>query len=128
VLVCTRRDDTTVLIVLTVRNLYSDVRIVAMVQEQENEKLVRQRSTSATVMPSKVGGILLADSLTTSNLAAYVLDLITAGGRVSLIERDAVPGGRRAHTARCAYRPGRQGAARRTSDRLPGGGHPHTDR
>lgn len=91
VLVCTGRDDTTVLIVLTVRNLYPDVRIVAMVQEQENEKLVRQSGASATVMPSKIGGILMADSLTTSNLAAYVLDLITAGGRVTLVEREALP-------------------------------------
>lgn len=89
--VCVGRDDTTVLVTLTIRHLYPDVRLVAMVQEEENEKLVRQSGADATVMPSKVGGILMADSVDTSNLAGYVMDLITAGGRVTLVERDARP-------------------------------------
>lgn len=91
VFVCVGRDDTAVLITLTVRHLAPTVRLVAMVQEEENEKLVRQSGADATVMPSKVGGILLADSLDTSNLAGYILDLMTAGGRVTLMERDARP-------------------------------------
>ena len=91
VFVCVGRDDTSVLITLTVRHLSPDVRLVAMVQEEENEKLVRQSGADATVMPSKVGGILLADSLDTSNLAGYVLELITVGGRVTLVEREAQP-------------------------------------
>lgn len=92
VLVCTGRDDTTVLIVLTVRHLWPDVRIVAMVQEEENEKLIRHGGANATVLPSRVGGILVADSIATSNLTAYMLDLISVGGRVTLIEREATPG------------------------------------
>lgn len=92
VLVCTGRDDTTVLIVLTVRHLWPDVRIVAMVQEEENEKLIRHGGANATVLPSRVGGILVADSIATSDLTAYVLDLISVGGRVTLIEREATPG------------------------------------
>jgi len=91
VFVCVGRDDTTVLITLTVRHVAPTVRLVAMVREEENEKLVRQSGADATVMPSKVGGILLADSVDTSNLAGYVMDLITAGGRVTLLERDARP-------------------------------------
>ena len=89
VLVCTGRDDTTVLIVLTVRHLWPKVRIVAMVQEEENEKLVRHSGADATVVPSRVGGTLVADSVFSSELTAYVLDLITFGGRVTLVERDA---------------------------------------
>jgi voltage-gated potassium channel len=91
VFVCVGRDDTAVLVVLTVRHLCPDVRVVAMVREEENEKLLRQSGADATVLPAKVGGILLADSLDTSNIAGYVLDLITADGRVTLVERDAAP-------------------------------------
>lgn len=91
VLVCTGRDDTTVLIVLTVRHLWPRVRIVAMVQEEENEKLIGHSGADATVLPSRIGGTLVADSVFTSDLTAYVLDLITAGGRVTLVERQATP-------------------------------------
>ena len=89
--VCTHRDDTNVLIVLTARHLSATVRIVARVEEAENEKLLRQSGANATVLPSRVGGILMADSLDSSVLAAYVMDLISAGGRVTLIEREARP-------------------------------------
>lgn len=87
--VCTDRDDTNVLIVLTARHLSGDVRIVARVEEAENEKLVRQSGANATVLPSRVGGILMADSLDSSAVASSVMDLISAGGRITLVERDA---------------------------------------
>lgn len=85
--VCTDRDDTNVLIVLTARQLSSAVRIVARVEEAENEKLLRQSGADATILPSRVGGILMAGSLETSALASYVMDLISATGRIVLIER-----------------------------------------
>ena len=87
--VCTDRDDTNVLIVLTARHLSPTVRIIARVEEAENEKLVRQSGANATVLPSRVGGILMADSLETSAVASSVMDLISAGGGVTLIERMA---------------------------------------
>jgi voltage-gated potassium channel len=86
-LVCTDRDDTNVLITLTARNLAPKLRIVARVEEAENDKLLRQSGASATVLPSRVGGILMADSIESSHLATYVMDLISAGGTVTLIER-----------------------------------------
>jgi voltage-gated potassium channel len=88
-LVSTDRDDTNVLITLTARNLRPNIRIVARVEEAENEKIIRQSGASATVLPSRVGGILMADSIESSHLAHYVMDLITADGRVALIERAA---------------------------------------
>jgi voltage-gated potassium channel len=91
VFVCTGRDDTTVLIVLTVRHLYPTVRIVAMVQEEENDKIIRHSGADVTVLPSHLGGVLAADSLESANLAGYVMDLISAGGRVTLVEREARP-------------------------------------
>jgi voltage-gated potassium channel len=91
IFVCTDRDDTNVLIVLTARNLSASVRIVARVEEAENEKLLKQSGADATVLPSRVGGILMAGSLDRSALTSYVMDLITAGGRVMLVERKARP-------------------------------------
>lgn len=90
-LICTDRDDTNVLITLTGRNLAPNVRIVARVEEAENDKLVRQSGANSTVLPSRVGGILMADSVESSHLAAYVADLISAGGQVTLDEREPRP-------------------------------------
>lgn len=90
-LVCTDRDDTNVLITLTARHLAPNVRIISRVEEAENDKLLRQSGASATVLPSRVGGILMADSIESSHLAAYVMDLISAGGQVTLIEREPRP-------------------------------------
>ena len=90
-LVCTDRDDTNVLITLTARHLSRDIRIVARVEEAENDKLLRQSGASSTVLPSRVGGILMADSVESAHLATYVMDLISAGGKVMLAERDPRP-------------------------------------
>jgi voltage-gated potassium channel len=90
-LICTDRDDTNVLITLTARHLSSDIRIVARVEEAENDKLLRQSGASSTVLPSRVGGILMADSVESPHLATYVMDLISAGGRVTLTEREPHP-------------------------------------
>lgn len=86
-IVCTDRDDTNVLITLTARHIAPEVRIVARVEEAENDKLVRQSGANSTVLPSRVGGILMADSIESNHLATYVMDLISAGGQVTLIER-----------------------------------------
>jgi voltage-gated potassium channel len=90
-LICTDRDDTNVLITLTARHLSPDIRIVARVEEAENDKLLRQSGASSTVLPSRVGGILMADSVESPNLATYVMDLISAGGQVTLAEREPRP-------------------------------------
>jgi voltage-gated potassium channel len=90
-LVCTDRDDTNVLITLTARHLSPDIRIVARVEEAENDKLLRQSGASSTVLPSRVGGILMADSVESAHLASYVMDLISAGGQVTLAEREPRP-------------------------------------
>jgi voltage-gated potassium channel len=90
-LICTDRDDTNVLITLTARHLSPDIRIVARVEEAENDKLLRQSGASSTVLPSRVGGILMADSVESPNLATYVMDLISAGGQAMLAEREPRP-------------------------------------
>ena len=89
--VCTGRDDTNVLIVLTARHLSDSVRIVARVEESENDKLLKQSGANSTVMPSRVGGILMADSVDSSGITACVMDLISADGNVMLLERAPLP-------------------------------------
>ena len=47
--------------------------VEARVEEAENDKLVRQSGADSTVLPSRVGGILMADSVESSHMAAYVM-------------------------------------------------------
>lgn len=91
VLICLGRDDTAVLTTLTVRHLSSTVRIVASVREQENEKLLLQSGADTIVSPSVIGGALLANSAESSQIVDYVKDLISAGGRITLLRRAAGP-------------------------------------
>jgi voltage-gated potassium channel len=85
------RDDSSVLAVLTVRNLSPRARIISVVWEDENAKLLRQAGANATVMPSQAGGYLLADAVTNSYVTDYVFDLLTSDGRVALVERAPLP-------------------------------------
>ncbi len=89
IFVCTERDDTNVLIVLTARQIAPQIRVIARVEEAENEKLLRQSGADATILPSRVGGILMANAIEDSALSNYFMDLISATGGVVLVERDA---------------------------------------
>lgn len=91
VLLCLGRDDTAVLALLTIRNLCPQVRVVAQVRDFENLQIVRQAGASATVLPSQVGGYLMADAMRTNYITDYVTDLLTSAGHVSLHERPARP-------------------------------------
>ncbi|MES2356233.1 MAG: potassium channel family protein [Pseudomonadota bacterium] len=91
VIICLGRDDANVLVVLTARNLNSNVRIICSVKEEENLKLIRQAGASVMVSPAKVGGYLLADAVDSSFTSTYVFDLLTSGGQVKLIERAPHP-------------------------------------
>jgi voltage-gated potassium channel len=91
VIVCMGRDDSSVLAVLTIRNLNQRVRIVSVVAEDENIKLLRRAGANVTVMPSQAGGYLLAEAVGNNYVTDYVFDLLTSAGRVSLVERVAAP-------------------------------------
>lgn len=91
VLISPGRDDTAVLIVLTVRQLNRSVRIIASAKEEENVKLLKQAGADVIVSPSTVGGYMMADAVDRPRTVEYVNDLMTEGGRVDLIERLAAP-------------------------------------
>jgi voltage-gated potassium channel len=72
------------------RSLAPELRIIAMVKEAENERLLQRGGASATICPSTVSGILMANSITSSHVASYVYDMLTIDGRVTLTERVAL--------------------------------------
>jgi len=85
-IIATGRDDTNALILLTVRHKRPDIRILVSAKESENVKLLKQAGANTIITPSSFGGCMLAASVESHHLALYVQDLVTAGGRIDLIE------------------------------------------
>lgn len=87
VLVSAGRDDTSILIVLTVRHLAPDVPISVVVRADDNELLARQAGANNVINPVRFTGLLLAGSVKGAHIADYLSDLASVGGRVQLVER-----------------------------------------
>jgi voltage-gated potassium channel len=87
VLICLGHDDTSVLTVLTLRQLNAGVRVICSVDEEENIKLIRHAGADAIVAPSMVGGYLMADSIHSSHISEYIDDLMRMDGHVRMQER-----------------------------------------
>ncbi len=83
---CLPRDDTALLCLLTLRFMAKDLKIIAMVREEENVKLVRRSGAHLVVAPSRVSGQLVADAVHGRFLAPFLLDLISTRGRFKLTE------------------------------------------
>jgi voltage-gated potassium channel len=88
VIVSVGRDDTTVLVVLTIRELARRLRIIARVGEQENVKLVRASGADVIVSPPRFGGYLMADAVTNHGTVDFVSELLTFRGDYQLQERE----------------------------------------
>jgi voltage-gated potassium channel len=91
VIVSVGRDDTTVLVVLTIREIARQVRVVARVGEQENVKLVRASGADVIVSPPRFGGYLMADAIASSATVDFVAEALTFHGGFQLHERDPAP-------------------------------------
>lgn len=91
VLVSAGRDDTSILIVLTVRHLAPNVPISVVVRNEDNEILARQAGADNVINTVRFTGLLLAGSAQGSHVADYLADLATASGNVQLVERPALP-------------------------------------
>lgn len=92
VIVSVGRDDTTVLVVLTVRELSKDVRLIANVSEPENIKLVKAGGADVVVSPPHFGGVLMADAVESRSTVDFVSELLSYRGSYQLVERDPRPG------------------------------------
>jgi len=90
VIVSTGRDDTTILVVLTVRHL-SKAKVIASIAEEENIKLAKLGGADLVVSPAKISGYLLADGVETQHAAPFLCDLMSTAGEVELHERPAAP-------------------------------------
>ena len=87
VLVSAGRDDTSILIVLTVRHLAPKVPISVVVRADDNELLARQAGATNVINPVRFTGLLLAGSANGAHIADYLADLASVSGRVQLVER-----------------------------------------
>lgn len=91
VLVSAGRDDTSILMVLTVRHLAPGVPISVVVRADDNELLARQAGASNVINPVRFTGRLLAGSADGAHIAEYLADLASVSGRVQLVEREVLP-------------------------------------
>jgi voltage-gated potassium channel len=69
------------------RHLNPDIRIIVSAKEEENIKLFRQGGANSIVAPATFGGYALAAAVNQPRMVQYLEDLLTAGGRVNLVER-----------------------------------------
>lgn len=81
------RDDTSILIVLTIRHLAPDVPISVVVRAADNELLARQAGANTVINPVSFAGLLLAGSCHGPHISSYLADLASSSGRVVLTER-----------------------------------------
>ena len=91
ILVSAGRDDTSILIVLTVRHLAPNVPISVVVRADDNELLARQAGANNVINPVRFTGLLLAGSAKGAHIADYLADLASVSGRVQLVEREVLP-------------------------------------
>ncbi|MGB0867555.1 MAG: potassium channel family protein [Granulosicoccaceae bacterium] len=90
VIVAVERDDAAAMVVLTVRSLAPEVRLIARVDEEVNGKLLRKAGADTIVPAARIGGFLLAGSVEENDNLPLVADMLSARGAVSLVEREAL--------------------------------------
>ena len=88
VIITTDRDDSNVLVTLTVRQLNPDAWIVAAVREHENVPLMRQSGANSVITSSDAVGRLLGLSSMSPKLGSVMEDLMTYGEGLEVAERD----------------------------------------
>jgi voltage-gated potassium channel len=90
VIIATDRDEASVLITLTVRQLTAgQTRIIAAVREQENAALLKQSGAHHVIVSSSTAGRLLGLTTTAPPLIDVVEDLLTPGQGMALAMRSA---------------------------------------
>ena len=92
VLVSAGRDDSSILIVLTVQHLAPHVPISVVIRAADNELLAHQAGADNVINPVRFTGLLLAGSAQGAHIADYLADLASVDGRVQLVERPVLPG------------------------------------
>jgi voltage-gated potassium channel len=91
IVVAVGRDDTSALIVLTLRRLNQHARIVVSVVEAENAPLLRQSGADLVVSSRDSAGSLLGVSAVSPSVGAVAEDLLDLSGGLDLAERPVRP-------------------------------------
>ena len=91
-LVAPDRDDTCVLICLTINDLAPGVHLVAAAHEDENVKLLYRAGADVVVSPSTSGGRLMAAAVRQRAVPRFLEDLLAFGQGLDAAERAVAPG------------------------------------
>ncbi|MFH9658288.1 potassium channel family protein [Streptomyces sp. NPDC017248] len=92
IIVAPQRDDTSVLVTLTARQLNRGAKIVAAVREEENAPLLKQSGADAVITSSGAAGRLLGLSVLSPAAGMVMEDLIQQGSGLDIVERAVVRG------------------------------------
>jgi voltage-gated potassium channel len=91
VIVALDRDDSSVLVTLTARQLAPRVTVVAAVREAENADLLRQSGATSVIVTSETAGRLLGLATDSPDTVDVVEDLLAFGSGLDIVERDVIP-------------------------------------
>jgi voltage-gated potassium channel len=87
VIVTLDRDDSAILVTLTVRQLNPSAHVVVAVREEDNASLVRQSGANAVITSSEAVGRLLGLSAVNPNLGVVIEDLLSSKEGLEVGER-----------------------------------------
>jgi voltage-gated potassium channel len=87
VIITLDRDDSAILVTLTVRQLNPSAHVVVAVREDENGPLLRQSGASAVITSSDAVGRLLGLSAVSPNLGTVIEDLLSVDEGLEIAER-----------------------------------------
>ena len=91
VIVALNRDDTSILVTLTARQISPHVTVVATAREAENAGLLRQSGASSVIVTSETAGRLLGLAAESPDTVDVLEDLLSFGAGLDLVERDVRP-------------------------------------
>lgn len=91
VIITLDRDDSTILVTLTARQLNPRAHIVVAVREEQNVSLLRQSGADSVVTSSDMVGRLLGMSAVSPNIGTMLEDLLTSGEGLEVSERQVRP-------------------------------------
>jgi len=91
IIVAPDRDDSAVLMTLTVRELDPDARIVAAARESENVHLLKQSGADSVILTSGAAGRLLGQAVHSPQTVEVLEDLLNVGSGIDLVERPVEP-------------------------------------
>ncbi|GAB3927408.1 NAD-binding protein of Kef-type K+ transporter [Microlunatus endophyticus] len=87
VIITLDRDDSAILVTLTVRQLNPAAHIVVAVRERDNASLLRQSGANAVITSSEAVGRVVGLSSISPNIGEVIEDLLTADEGLEIVER-----------------------------------------